>query len=34
LIEVYVGERVLAKDNIKLGEFYITGIPPAPQGEH
>merc|ERR1719414_2551295 len=31
-IQVYEGERALTKDNHKLGEFNLTGIPPAPRG--
>jgi len=31
-IQVYEGERTLTKDNHKLGEFNLTGIPPAPRG--
>lgn len=31
-IQVYEGERKLTKDNNKLGEFNLTGIPPAPRG--
>ncbi len=31
-IEVYQGERPLAEDNVKLGSFLLTGIPPAPRG--
>jgi molecular chaperone DnaK len=33
-VEVHVlqGERPLAKDNRTLGEFHLTGLPPAPRG--
>jgi len=31
-IQVYEGERALTRDNHKLGEFNLTGIPPAPRG--
>jgi len=31
-IHVVQGERALAKDNFTLGEFQLTGIPPAPRG--
>lgn len=31
-IEVYQGERELAVENEKLGEFILSGIPPAPAG--
>ena len=31
-ILVYQGERPIAKDNRKLGEFNLDGIPPAPRG--
>ncbi|XP_072165854.1 heat shock 70 kDa protein IV-like [Diadema setosum] len=31
-IEVYEGERALTKYNNLLGEFELTGIPPAPRG--
>jgi len=31
-IVVYQGERTMAKDNRKLGEFNLDGIPPAPRG--
>ena len=33
-VEVHVlqGERQFAKDNITLGRFHLTGIPPAPRG--
>jgi heat shock protein 1/8 len=32
LIEVYEGERHFVHDNHKLGQFELTGIPPAPRG--
>lgn len=31
-IHVLQGERTMAKDNISLGMFHLTGIPPAPRG--
>jgi len=31
-IQVYQGERAMAKDNHMLGHFELTGIPPAPRG--
>ena len=31
-IQVYEGERAMTKDNHKLGNFGLTGIPPAPRG--
>ncbi len=33
-VEVHVlqGERSMASDNISLGKFYLTGLPPAPRG--
>merc|ERR1712022_76002 len=31
-IQVFEGERSRTKDNNKLGEFNLTGIPPAPRG--
>merc|ERR1712198_700438 len=31
-IQVYEGERPMTKDNHKLGEFNLNGIPPAPRG--
>jgi len=31
-IEVYQGERAMVKDNVLLGKFDMTGIPPAPRG--
>jgi len=30
---VYEGERQMTKDNNKLGEFLLDGIPPAPRGQ-
>ncbi|XP_077966889.1 heat shock cognate 71 kDa protein-like [Styela clava] len=32
-LEIYEGERTLAKDNHFLGKFTISGIPPAPKGK-
>ena len=32
-IQVYEGERVKTKDNNKLGEFLLEGIPPMPRGQ-
>eukprot|EP00041_Stephanoeca_diplocostata_P013888 m.248323 g.248323 ORF g.248323 m.248323 type:complete len:631 (+) comp19502_c0_seq1:389-2281(+) len=32
LIQVYEGERSMTKDNNRLGEFQLSGIPPAPRG--
>ncbi|NIG59095.1 Heat shock cognate 71 kDa protein [Pontoporia blainvillei] len=32
LIQVYEGEHAMTKDNNLLGEFELTGIPPAPRG--
>ncbi|KAH3692357.1 hypothetical protein DPMN_194807 [Dreissena polymorpha] len=32
LIQVYEGERAMAKDNNLLGKFVLVGIPPAPKG--
>jgi molecular chaperone DnaK len=31
-IKVYQGERPMAADNVVLGNFMLTGIPPAPRG--
>jgi molecular chaperone DnaK len=31
-IKVYQGERPIANDNVALGNFMLTGIPPAPRG--
>jgi len=33
-VEVHVlqGERAMAGDNVSLGRFYLTGMPPAPRG--
>lgn len=31
-VQVYQGERPMAQDNRKIGEFQLDGIPPAPRG--
>lgn len=31
-IHVLQGERSMARDNVTLGKFHLTGIPPAPRG--
>ncbi|CAN5618724.1 molecular chaperone DnaK [soil metagenome] len=31
-IEVYQGERPMSKDNKKIGEFHLEGLPPSPRG--
>jgi molecular chaperone DnaK len=31
-IQVFQGERPIAADNVNLGSFLLTGIPPAPRG--
>ena len=31
-IQVFEGERAMTKDNHRLGEFQLSGIPPAPRG--
>ncbi|HXQ49439.1 MAG TPA: Hsp70 family protein, partial [Thermoplasmata archaeon] len=31
-IKVFQGERPIASDNVALGSFLLTGIPPAPRG--
>jgi molecular chaperone DnaK len=31
-IKVFQGERALAVDNVALGDFMLTGIPPSPRG--
>ena len=31
-IQVFNGERAMTRDNHKLGNFDLTGIPPAPRG--
>jgi molecular chaperone DnaK len=32
MIQVYQGERPMARDNKSLGNFELTGLPPAPRG--
>ena len=32
LVEVYQGERPMSRDNKKIGEFHLDGLPPAPRG--
>ena len=31
-IQVFEGERAMVKDNNRLGQFELSGIPPAPHG--
>ena len=32
-VQVYEGERKFTRDNNKLGEFNLNGIPPMPRGQ-
>ncbi len=32
-IQVFEGERAMTKDNNKLGEFFLDGLPPMPRGQ-
>ena len=32
VVQVYEGDRAMTKDNVLLGAFEFTGIPPAPRG--
>merc|ERR1739845_334054 len=31
-IQIYEGERAMTRDNHRLGQFDLSGIPPAPRG--
>ena len=33
LVQIFEGERIMAKDNNRLGRFQLTDIPPAPKGQ-
>jgi molecular chaperone HscC len=33
LVEVFQGEHSLCRDNVKLGEYQLKGLPPGPAGE-